>query len=70
MTMDEAREAFYAAPNKVTAADYLAETLQFFTDRFKNDEEDDFYLYRAAGEVAFWLKFDRVERMPYSRHPR
>lgn len=68
-TMTEAREAFYAEPSNSTAAEYIIETLQHYTDRFNAELDDNFYLYRTAGEVGYWLKFDRIDRMPHPKHP-
>lgn len=60
MTLDEAKEAFYAEQTNVTASDYITEALQYFHDEMVTEMT----VCRAAGEVAFWLKFGRLQTFP------
>lgn len=60
MTLDEAQEEFYANQTNATAAAYITEALQYFQD----DMVTDMAVCRAAGEVAYWLKWGRLQTFP------
>lgn len=60
MTLDEAQDAFYAEQTNKTAADYITEALQYFHD----DMVTDMTVCRAAGEVAYWLKYGEIVKFP------
>lgn len=60
MTLAEARAAFYANQTNSTAADYLIEAMQYFNDEMVTEMT----VCRAAGEVAFWLKWGRLQTFP------
>ena len=70
-TFNEAREAFHTNPTRQTASAYITEAIQVLHDNVPDDDETSIPLsppllnvFSAASEVAYWLKRDRVQKMP------
>ncbi len=72
MTLDEAQRAFYFNPNNQTASTYITEAIQALHDSIPDNDETStpispplVKMISAAAEIAFWLRWGRIEKMPY-----
>lgn len=71
MTFEEAQQGFYDEPTPLTASRYITEAVQKVHDDIPDDDDGNkigfnisLPLVQASGEVAFWLKFGSIIKMP------